>query len=604
MEQINNIKAIYENIADKSRQKLSKVQKEIYRIGTIRLVLVIAGVCGVIHFWGMGISIISLIIVATIIPFLLLVVKHNKLFYKKEYLETKIAINEQEIRALNHDFSDFEDGKEFLDTEHLYSLDLDLFGEHSLFQLINRTCTEVGKRRLAEWLANHSTNKKEIEERQKAVQELSTDIQFRQKFRILGLIYKDETTDEEEIIEWANEPKIYKNRSIFRVLPTLAFTINAALAGLMLANIVSLSVFSSVFIGFFFLSILLSKKIGRIQSKFGKKLQIIGTYAKLIHLIEQREMRSSLLNQAKSLVANENKTASATVKELAGLMHTLDQRNNLLMNFLLNGLFLWELRQIIRIENWKEKSAKDLPHWFEAIKQIDALCSLSTFAYNNPSYTYPQIVEENFILQAKQLGHPLMKLDKCIQNDIEISKRPFFIIITGANMAGKSTYLRTVGVNFLLGCIGAPVFAKQMTLCPTQLVTSLRTTDSLNDNESYFFAELKRLKLIIEKLQAGEKLFIILDEILKGTNSLDKQKGSLALISQLLALRTNGIIATHDIQLGKLVEDFPNNINNFCFEAEIKENELHFPYRMKPGVVQNMNACFLMKKMGIAVIDD
>lgn len=171
-------------------------------------------------------------------------------------------------------------------------------------------------------------------------------------------------------------------------------------------------------------------------------------------------------------------------------------------------------------------------------------------------------------------------------------------------MAGKSTYLRTIGVNYLLACMGTPIFAKTMTIYPARLITSLRTTDSLTDNESYFFAELKRLKLIIDKLNAGEELFIILDEILKGTNSKDKQKGSIALIEQFMALNANGIIATHDLLLGALAESYPNNIRNFRFEADITNNELTFSYRLREGIAQNMNACFLMKKMGIAVIDD
>lgn len=197
-----------------------------------------------------------------------------------------------------------------------------------------------------------------------------------------------------------------------------------------------------------------------------------------------------------------------------------------------------------------------------------------------------------------------MDRNKCVRNGININKRPFFIIVTGANMAGKSTYLRTIGVNYLLACIGAPVWANRMKIYPAQLVTSLRTSDSLTDNESYFFAELKRLKLIIDKLEVGEELFIILDEILKGTNSMDKQKGSFALIKQFMNMNTNGIIATHDLLLGTLIESFPQNICNYCFEADIMNNELTFSYQMRDGVAQNMNACFLMKKMGIAVAND
>ena len=193
---------------------------------------------------------------------------------------------------------------------------------------------------------------------------------------------------------------------------------------------------------------------------------------------------------------------------------------------------------------------------------------------------------------------------QCVKNDALIPSRPYFLIITGANMAGKSTYLRTIGTNYLLACIGAPACCDALTLYPARLVTSLRTSDSLSDNESYFFAELKRLKRIIDMLNNGKELFIILDEILKGTNSTDKQKGSFDLIRQFMHLDTNGIIATHDLLLSRLAEQFPGNIRNYCFEADIKDNELTFSYRLREGTAQNMNACFLMKKMGIIIQED
>ena len=244
---------------------------------------------------------------------------------------------------------------------------------------------------------------------------------------------------------------------------------------------------------------------------------------------------------------------------------------------------------------------EDTERWFEALALFDAYCSLGGFAFNHPEYIYPEIADVYFKMEGKALGHPLLRRDICVKNDIEIRKSPWFLIITGANMAGKSTYLRTIGVNYLLGCIGAPVCAASLTLYPARMVTSLRTSDSLASNESYFFAELKRLKMIIDRLQQGEQLFIILDEILKGTNSIDKQKGSLALMKQLVANQACGIIATHDLALGELEKEFPNQIKNYRFEADIQDNELTFSYQLREGIAQNMNACFLMKKMGITI---
>jgi len=593
MESIENIKSVYRRIEDEARCELNKVQQQIYRISTLRLLLFVAGIAGIIYFRTESWAVLTGIALVTLLPFILLIKYHNRLFHCKDYLEKKAEVNRQELAALDYDTSCFDGGEEFADPAHLYAYDLDVFGTHSLFQYINRTCTEPGRRLLADWLGQHLTKKENILERQAAVRELAPELKFRQRFRILGLLHKGKAADETELKAWA--------ASMWGVIWTLFVVAGFAFTG----------------------------KITKIQAVYGKKLQILGTYAGLLRLMEARPMQCRLLKSIKEEIGGEQRKASLSISRLSKLMNELDQRNNMFMYVILNGLFFWELRQIMRIEAWKEQYAGELPQWLDALGQMDALNSLATFAYNHPAYAYPTLLDKadmaaakagissdarkagaantgsnaRFILRAKALGHPLMHRDRCVRNDIDMEKRPFFIIITGANMAGKSTYLRTIGVNYLLACTGMPVCAEEMEVYPARLITSLRTSDSLTDNESYFFAELKRLKLIIDKLQAGEELFIILDEILKGTNSMDKQKGSFALIKQFMALEADGIIATHDLLLGTLIDLFPENIRNFRFEADITDNELTFSYRLRPGVAQNMNACFLMKKMGIAVTD-
>jgi DNA mismatch repair ATPase MutS len=239
--------------------------------------------------------------------------------------------------------------------------------------------------------------------------------------------------------------------------------------------------------------------------------------------------------------------------------------------------------------------------WFDALATFDALCSLAGFAFNHPDYIYPEIADKYFTISGEKLGHPLIPRQSCVRNDICIDRPPALLIITGANMAGKSTWLRTVGVNLLLAAIGAPVCADRLRVYPARLATSLRTSDSLAGSESYFFAELKRLKTIIDALKSGESLFIILDEILKGTNSVDKQKGSLALVRQFVSMNTCGIIATHDLALGSLADEFPGNVRNYRFEAEVCDDRLTFDYLLREGVACNMNASFLMTKMGITL---
>ena len=585
MDTINEITATYQHIAEEGRSELNKVQNKIYRIGSLRLLLFVAGIAGVIYFWSSGWIVLTGIIAVTLLPFILLIKYHNRLFHRKDYLEKKIAINEQELSALNYDTSSFEDGAEFIDPAHLYSYDLDVFGPHSLFQYINRTCTQLGKSLLANWLGTHLENKKEIESRQEAIRELAPELNFRQEFRILGLLYKGKAADEDELKAWAKSPSVFRKNIFFRMLPLLAGGINILCIALAIAGIIPLTVFGILWLCFVFASFCFTGKITKMQAVYGKKLQILATYANLLRLMENQPMKSPILKEVREWIGDGKQTASHSIQRLSKLMNELDQRNNAYIYATLNGLFFWEIRQIIRIEGWKEQYASELPRWLTAIAHMDALCSLATFAYNHPDYSYPTITTRSFSLRATSMGHPLMNRDNVY------------------TMAGKSTYLRTVGINYLLACIGTPVCARSMELYPVQLITSLRTSDSLNDNESYFFAELKRLKLIIDKLQAGEELFIILDEILKGTNSMDKQKGSLALIKQFMTLQANGIIATHDLMLGTLADIYPDDIRNYRFEADIAGNELTFSYRLREGVAQNMNACFLMKKMGIAVTD-
>ena len=592
----------YRRRARQADENLKRVQQQIYRTSLLRVVLFVGGITAAICLRHEGWAAWGGALAVTLLPFLALVKYHNRLFRRKDHWEKMGEINRQELAALDYDFSAFDDGAEYIDPAHLYAFDLDVYGPRSLFQYLNRTCTQPGRARLADWMGKHLEKKAEIEARQTAVRELEGATDFRQLFRTTGLLHKGKSADSSELRAWASAPATFRRRMLLRALPYAVGGANALCLALVLAGVLPGTLWGTLWIGFALLSFGFTNRISKMQNVYGKKLQILGTYARLLRLIDRQPLQAPLLKD----IQTESGRASHAILRLNKLMNELDQRNNYLMYTVLNGTFFWELWQIMRIEQWKEQHADALPGWLEAIGRMDALLSLATFAHNHPDYVYPTLTEpteQSFTFRATALGHPLMRRERCVRNDFETTQRPEFTIITGANMAGKSTYLRTVGVNFLLACIGAPVCATRMELTPVRLVTSLRTSDSLSDNESYFFAELKRLKLIIDKLKQGERLFIILDEILKGTNSTDKQKGSLALIRQFMSLRANGIIATHDLALGTLADAFPDRIRNYRFEADITGDTLTFSYLLRPGVAQNMNACFLMQKMGIAVAD-
>ena len=578
--------------------QLQQVKKQIFRISMLRLALFIAGIAGLYFFFNQT-TLLIVCICLTFLPLFVLVKIHNRFFIRKEWLETQARIIQEELQALSGDYSSFEDGKEYVNPEHPYSFDLDIFGRRSLFQSINRTCTFFGKVRLAEWLQNHLHEKASIEKRQEMVREISEHTLFREQFRVAGLVHHGQSPDAEKIQAWSQSPAQYLHAGWVKAFIWGVPVINSLLLITSLAEWTSFSWLGLSFGIFLVLSFGIIKRATYIQETYGKQLKSLNGYARLIALAKAEDWKSAGMQELMERFNLNGQSPIQALQQLSKELDRLDLRNNQFLYVLLEGSIFFQLQEIVRIERWKARYGQHINEWLETVGKLDALCSLGTFAYNHPQYTYPELTEKPFCFLATQMGHPLMPASQCVKNDATIPSRPFFLIITGANMAGKSTYLRTIGVNYLLACIGAPVCCERLRLHPNQLITSLRTSDSLSNNESYFFAELKRLKRIIDLLNQGQQLFIILDEILKGTNSMDKQKGSFDLIRQFMQLKANGIIATHDLLLGSLIKQFPEEIRNYCFEADIKENELTFSYKLREGVAQNMNACFLMKKMGI-----
>lgn len=581
-----------------TKGQLQQVKKQIFRISMLRLALFIAGIAGLYFFFNQT-TLLIICICLTFLPLFVLVKIHNRFFIRKEWLETQARIIQEELQALSGDYSSFEDGKEYVNPEHPYSFDLDIFGRRSLFQSINRTCTFFGKVRLAEWLQNHLHEKTSIEKRQEMVREISEHTLFREQFRVAGLVHHGQSPDAEKIQAWSQSPAQYLHAGWVKAFIWGVPVINSLLLITSLAEWTSFSWLGLSFGIFLVLSFGIIKRATYIQETYGKQLKSLNGYARLIALAKAEDWKSAGMQELMERFNLNGQSPIQALQQLSKELDRLDLRNNQFLYVLLEGSIFFQLQEIVRIERWKARYGQHINEWLETVGKLDALCSLGTFAYNHPQYTYPELTEKPFCFLATQMGHPLMPASQCVKNDATIPSRPFFLIITGANMAGKSTYLRTIGVNYLLACIGAPVCCERLKLHPNQLITSLRTSDSLSDNESYFFAELKRLKRIIDLLNQGQQLFIILDEILKGTNSMDKQKGSFDLIRQFMQLKANGIIATHDLLLGNLIKQFPEEIRNYCFEADIKENELTFSYKLREGVAQNMNACFLMKKMGI-----
>lgn len=590
------VKDSYTTIIEEESKKAKSLSNSIFQVGTLRLIIVIACIVLSYLFWQQTAIVIGIILLS-IILFASLMLFHNKLFKRRLYAETKIKNAQDELNGINYDYNSFDGGKENINGNHSFSLDLDLFGERSFFQSINRTVTSFGKNRLSQLLLEPFTEKKKIYQQQEAVKELSGKFKLLMHYRTIGKMTETDALNLEKFTSAFNQKPYFRDNRFWSIMTYIVPLLYALWIGLFLADIIPSNSFMLLWVLMIIFSSIPSKKVQSILAIFDKRTAVLDTYTQLFRIIEDETVESPLLKEIKQELEGEMK-ASETIAKLKSYHNNLDMSFTFPILLIFNPILLWNIRYSIKIEKWIEQHKNDILRWFDAIAKFDAITSQAIYTYNHPDYIYPE-VSDTAIFEAQNMGHPLLKRKQCVRNDVHIQKKPYFLVVTGANMAGKSTYLRTIGINHMLACCGMPVCADSLLFYPNKLVTNLRTSDSLADNESYFFAELKRLKMIIDRLKSDEELFVILDEILKGTNSEDKQKGSLALIRQLVELKGVGIIATHDLLLGNLEKEYPESVKNYRFEADIKDDHLSFSYKIREGVAQNMNACFLMKQMGI-----
>lgn len=588
---MQGLKSFYSDKITGLNKQLSGIKSQLLQSSIVRLVVFVLMIVGITLFYDTPKTVIA-IVLFSIVLFLVIVSRHTNLQYKRDKILALLHINETEIKILDRDFHEQPDGSEFKDPLHYFSQDIDLFGKGSFYQYLNRTALPQGSERLASlFVANEIIG---IEEKQQAIKELSQLPNWRQEFTAVASLVKTETSYQ-AIIAWVNEyqgflpkfmkylPYIFWGISIVAILGyfIIPFSFFVVLAAFVVGLIIS---------GFYVKSInKLSNDTGKIQTTFHQ-------YQKLILEIEKVEFKTTLLKEKRAAILNEAEKTSAILKEFSKILDALDQRNNMLFGVFANGLMLWDIYQSFKIESWITKNGAKIETWFDTIAFFDAYNSLANFAFNHPKYKYPRLVASDVILESVEAGHPLLNPEKSVLNDIHIAREQFFII-TGANMAGKSTFLRTVSLQIVMANVGLPLCAKSVTYTPIKLITSMRTTDSLTDDESYFFSELKRLRFIVDEIKT-DRYFIVLDEILKGTNSTDKAIGSRKFVEKLIGGKATGIIATHDLSLCEAANDLPQ-VENHYFDAEIIADELHFDYKFKDGICQNMNASFLLKKMQI-----
>jgi hypothetical protein len=509
-------------------------------------------------------------------------------------LENLVAINARELNALRGDFAGFYAGTAYIDPSHAYSHDLDIFGEGSFFQAINRCNTIQGKKDFAHGLSFPLGNKKELLEHQEAIKELSIKTDFRQHIAAAGHETEEQEGDHTELLAWLKQDAFIYNKKVFRyllvivpIITTIA-VVGAYFNPWIKACAVLLTLFQWALLGIYI------KRVNAFHESIGRKRSILEKYARVLYFLQPEKFSSAILSK---LVADAQQ-ADQKLKELATLVGSFNARSNSLMSFFVNSVLMYDLQYVYRLERWKVENEKSLRQWLDAISKIEVLSTWATYAFNHSQFIYADI-NDQLTLKASNLGHPLISPDECVTNDVKAGEDGAILIITGANMAGKSTFLRTIGINVVIALNGAPVFATEF-VCPLIVLrTGMRTADSLKDHQSYFYAELNRLKSIVDQLRNNVPLLILLDEILKGTNSTDKQAGSIALVKQLIPHSCLALIATHDLALGELETEFPRHVKNYHFEPNIENDQLSFDYKLKRGIAEKMNATFLMKKMGI-----
>ena len=509
-----------------------------------------------------------------------------------------LAICRNEQLALEHHFYQFPDGASYMDTQHPYANDLDLFGHASLFQYINRTESEQAGRLLADWLLEPASAET-ILRRQKAVDALSDIPEWNEQLQSHGAAKKITLSAELHICQWMEEQNNVRTHMGWKLTRYLFPLASLTWLLLYIVDQIPQSLFLTGLTIFLAISYAITKKLIPAWNKLGKISAELESFSDSIRHIETASFNNELLNAHKATFSNPPlPSASTQIKSLKKIMDRLDYRLNPVVFIPLSVFLCWDLQQVFALEKWKAANKAGIQHWFASLAEMEALSSLGRLRFNHPEWVFP-VLETATIFAGTSIGHPLIPAGKRVNNDFNTQGDGIINLVTGSNMAGKSTFLRSCGVNIILAMAGAPVCATGLRLSPLRVMSSMRISDNLEESTSTFYAELKKLKAIIEAVNKKEQVFLLLDEILRGTNSGDRHTGSKALIKQLIAQHATGIVASHDLELAKLKESYPQQLFNYHFDVQIANEELYFDYTLKEGVCQSMNASLLMKKIGI-----
>lgn len=606
---------VYRENIKKYTAELIELSRLLKRLSFLRLfIFVLSGAILIFLFSSNLITPVYFVFPVAIVGFVAAINYHDKIAFQKKHTAFLKRINEAEILREKCNLEEFDTGAGFIDHDHHYTSDLDIFGQHSVFQLVNRTTTESGMILLSQWLSQPAPNG-EIKERQQAIKELSEKVEWRQDFQASGTHFQNNKSDYNKLLEWLETPAAFlKYRRILKAVAIIFPVLLVLSVYFFYANLASEN--AILYLAPIVLLLLINYRILRkvnLQAEYiaetsTRNLETVKGYRALIRKIENETFSSKKLHDLQAILKHGNYSAFKEIKKLCSLMEFSEQKpvknvpiggNGLYP--LLNIFLLLDIHLVIDTENWKSKNKAFLKSWAAVVSEFEVINSFAGFCFSNPSYTFPQITGKNNYVHFESLGHPLINSDKRVHNDFHSEGKGDVVMITGSNMAGKSTFLRAVGVNIVLSLAGAPCCSKNAEISFLQLFSSMRTEDNLKKGISSFYAELSRIEKMLKEIESNNNVFFLLDEMFKGTNSQDRHRGGFSFINQVSKLETSGIIATHDIELAKLAGN-KNLVTNYSFNSEIKDESMIFNYELQPRICSDFNASVLMEKSGIKIL--
>ncbi|HYL39573.1 MAG TPA: hypothetical protein VEV17_26885 [Bryobacteraceae bacterium] len=591
------------------RRAVSQHEEKLFRrIGNARLLTAIAGVA--LAFFVFGETVISpWWLLAPAALFAVLVIVHARVVERLERAKRAVGFYERGLARLeNHWMGQGESGDRFRDPSHVYQEDLDLFGQGSLFELLCTARTRAGEDALASWLlAPAGIN--DVAERHQAIEELRPRLDLREDLAVLGDAVRS-LMDPDAASRWGEAPAVPFPAGAGFIAAILAASVVLTF-GLYMGRISTrtpflIALFLDLGYGFF-----LGSRTLRVAGAVNSPARDLALFAKLLERLERAPFESPLLGRLQNALtgAGGEKTgaerraprASVEIARLERLVARLDWQRNILFTPIAMAL-LWSLQIAIAIERWRRRSGRHIRAWMAAVGQFEALMSLAGYSYEHPQNPLPELAEASGgWFEAEALGHPLMPDEQCVRNDVRLGGKLRLLIVSGSNMSGKSTLLRAIGLNAVLAWAGAPVRAARLRISPLAVGASIRVLDSLQDGRSRFYAEITRLRQIVNLADGSRAVLFLLDELLSGTNSHDRKIGAAAIIRMLVDRGAMGLITTHDLALAGIADELPGAAANVHFADTLENRQLHFDYRLRQGVVERSNALDLMRSVGLEV---